>query len=145
MQEMSVQSKQVPLLLPGSTQRPTALAEAPPSPPLQSELHRFLDLVICDGRYLNEVATDPRLVADWLGFDLSAETEAELRAKSLEQHVAGLYVQELPAAVIPVSAIGIVVIPVAVAVVAGIAYVRYSSPKRTEMVSDRSPRANLKL
>lgn len=140
MQEMSMQSEQVPILLPGATKRLTALAEAAPSPPLQSEVHRFLDLVICDGRFLSDVTTDPRLVADQLGFDLSAETEAKLRAKPLEQHVAGLYTQKFQA----IDPISIIIIVAAIIIIIAIAISRYSKQSRA-MVRDLSPRANLKL
>jgi len=140
MQETSIQSEPVPVLLPGATKHLTALAEAPPAPPLQSEVHRFLDLVICDGRYLNEVTSNPRRVADALGFDLSAEAEADLRAAPLQQHVAGLYTERfqgfLPAAIIIIVAAIIIIIAIVV--------VRYTRESKA-MVRDLSPQAKLKL
>src|SRR5450755_652459 len=141
MPETSMQSESILLLLPGASKRLSALAEAPPSPPLQSEVHRFLELVICDGRYLNEVATNPRLVAEGLGFDLSAEAESELRAKPLEEHVAGLHMERFQT----VDPLSIIIIVAAVVVVAAIAISRYSKKQTRQMVRDLSPRADLKL
>jgi hypothetical protein len=140
MQEMSTQSEQVPILLPGASKRLTALSQAPPAPPLQSEVHRFVDLVICDGRYLNEVTTTPRLAADALGFDLSAEAEAELRAQPLQRHVAGLYAVKFEGAI----HVAIIIIIAAIIIIIAIAISRYSKESRA-MVRDLSPRGNLKL
>src|SRR5215813_13022005 len=139
MQEMSVPSEKLPVLLPGASKRLTDLAAASPTPPPQSELHRFLDLVLCDGRYLQVLATHPRYVADQLGFDLSAEAEAELRAKPLDQHLAGLYIERFQA--IPGA---IIIIVAAIIIIIAIAISRYSKETKA-VVRDLSPRANSKL
>lgn len=139
MPETSMQSESLPVLLPGSVKRLTTLAESKPVP-LQSELHRFLDLVICDGRYLNEVENDPTMVANQLGFELSADTEAEFRAKPLQHHVAGLYAERFQGAI---GQIAIIVIA-AIIIIIAIAIVRYSR-KSEALVRDLSPHARLKL
>jgi hypothetical protein len=140
MQEMSVPSEQLPILLPGASKRLTDLAAASPTPPPQSELYRFLDLVLCDGRYLQVVTTNPRYVADQLGFDLSAEAEAELQAKPLNQHLTGLYIERFQA--LPVAAV--IIIVAAIIIIIAIAISRYSKETKA-MVRDLSPRANSKL
>ena len=140
MQETSTQSEQIPILLPPPSKRISAIADAPAPPPLRSELHRFLDLVVCDGRYLGEVLENPRLVAEKLNFDLSAETETEFRAKPLEQHLADLYVDKFQMA--RANPIAIIVIA-AIIIIIAIVVVRYT---RTEaVVRDLSPQAKLKL
>lgn len=140
MQEMSIQAESQPLLLPGATKRITAMADAPTPPPLESELHRFIDLVICDGRYLHEVSSNPRWVSEQLGFDLSLEAEAELRAKPLQQHTAGLYAVKFEGA----AHVAIIIIVAAIIIIIAIVVVRYNRSEAT-IVRDVSPRAKLKL
>src|SRR5207247_7112227 len=105
-----------------------------PQPVIQSELHRFLDAVICDGRFLQLLTRDPRFVAERVGFELSPETEAELREKSLERHLTDLYASRYPSLLAPIA---IVIIVAAIIIIIAITISRYSS-KRESPVNDRS-------
>ena len=116
-------------------------------PLLQSELHRFLDLAICDGRFWHDVASNPRRVAEQLGFELSSETEVQLRAQPLEQQLAELYaVRYQIAQAIPQGiALGILIVPVAVVIIVGVYIFIREVRGSTSFVRDRSPHAHLKI
>jgi hypothetical protein len=108
-----------------------------PDPPLQ----QFLNHVVRDGRFLDTVTQDPRTVADALGIELSAETEAELKARPLKDHLNEFYAR---ARVGPIAIVGVAILLGIVVVVA----LKYSTKGLTEMerpVRDNSARAHLKL
>jgi hypothetical protein len=136
-------------LMPIAQQLRVDMSATPSQPILASELQRFLHLVLCDGRFLDQVATDPRGVANKLGFDLSPEAEAQFREKSVDQHMLELLTIKYPATLskdVPdYVVVGILIVGVAVIVVGildGIVVVVADTPKRPR---DRSARAHLKL
>lgn len=110
-----------------------------------SALESFLNEVVCDGRFVDVVTRDPRTVAQALGIELSAQTEATVKQKPLREHLAEYYSGNYAIVWGPIA------IVVAVAIVLGIVVVvawKYSSMTLTDMappVRDSSAHAHLKL
>ena len=108
-------------------------------PSVEPELHRFLDQVVFDGRFISDVGRDPQRVALELGFELAPETAEQLRAKPLEEHLDELYTAKFQ-----MVKAAIIIIVAAIVVIIAITIVRYSALQGSQ-VTDRSAHANAKL
>jgi hypothetical protein len=134
-------------LMPAAQQRLLDMSATPSQPISLSELQRFLHLVVCDGRYLDQVVNDPQGVAKKLGLDLSPEAEAQFREKSLDQHLVELCVIKYPAMQLElvIDIVVVVFIAVVVSIAAIYIYDRYHGGERKKPPIDRSAHAHLKL
>ena len=133
---------------------PGVVAPESDEPPPLSELHRFLDRVIADGRYVLDFQKDPGATARALGFDLSPEVAEEIvatpRAKLFRELYLTKFAHPTMRAVWPALAVGIVIVVGVIIIIIGvvIAVVSRRGEKRggpTEFVIDRSAHRELKV
>jgi hypothetical protein len=136
-------------LMPAAQQRRLHMSDSHNQPTSLSELQRFMHLVACDGRFLAEVVNDPGGVAKKLGTDLSPDVQAQFREKSLDQHLAELWLIKYPAKQMEavsdyvINVVIVVVVAIAaIVLIDGIVALVGQRPKRP---IDRSPHAHLKL
>jgi hypothetical protein len=123
-------------------------------PPPLSELHRFLDRVIADGRYVLDFQKDPSATARALGFELSPEVSEEIAATPRAKLFRELYVTKFAhptmRAAWPALAVGIVIVVGVIIIIIGvtIAIVTRRGEKGgspTKFVIDRSAHRELKV
>lgn len=132
-------------LMPAVQRRRLDLSVTHTQPVSLSELQRFTHLVVCDGRFLEQVGHDPSGVAKNLGLDLPPEAEAQFRRKPLHQHLIDLWAVKYPGSRFEAVSDYVILVVLAVALaIAAIAIIDIfvKGPKRPV---DRSPHAHLKL
>jgi hypothetical protein len=130
--------------LPGPPEPFTMSMRRPESLQAATPLQQFLDRVVCDGRFLDTVIQDPRAVADTLGIELSPETEAQVKEKSLNAHWADFYANGYGMMPIGIM-IGIVGVCILLGIVVVVAW-KYTHKAAGMMpVRDVSPHALAKL
>jgi|SRR5215831_4535412 len=127
-------------LIPGVSEQTSRLAAASAQPAPMTELQRFLHRVICDGRFIEEVSTDPQRVAEELEFDLSRETADQVKSKELREHVGDLCETRFEA----LGPIAIVIIVAAIIIIIAITISRYSDRSKAA-VQDFSKQKESKL
>jgi hypothetical protein len=131
---------------------PSAVAPEAEPPPL-SELHRFLDSVIADGRYVLDFQKDPQATARALGIELSPRVVQEIvdtpRARLFRDLYVTKFAHPTMRAALPALAVGIVIVVGAIIIIIGIVIVVYTRrgdrAGPTEFVIDRSARRELKV